>query len=85
MKNYRWLKDLCWKEAQYILGPDDSWGPEYYDIILDVTASLEAIIKTGDLQAYDKYLHHWEDVLGCDWIVKKTQEEGELLLENLCY
>ena len=75
-----------WKAARWVLGPEDSWGSEYYIIIFDVAAALESIVKTGDLQEFDiKTLRKWEEALGCDWIIETTKEEGECLLENLCY
>lgn len=71
-----------WKAAQWVMGPEDSWGSEYYLVIFDVQSSLEAIVKTGDLQAYDKSLHRWEDEVDCHTLVSGTQEAGEWLLEN---
>lgn len=69
-----------WAAAQWVMGPKDSWGPEYYSVIFDVQCSLEAIVKTGDLQAYDKSLHRWEDEVDCHTLVSGTQEAGERLL-----
>ena len=79
-----------WKAARWVMGPEDSWGSEYYLMIFDVQSSLEAIVKTGDLQAYDKSLHRWEDILDWPTLISETQEAGERLLEikrgiNTCF
>lgn len=70
-----------WKAARWVMGPEDSWGSEYYLVIVDVWGSLEDIVKTGDLKAYDKFLHRWEDAFDCHTLISATQEAGKRLLE----
>ena len=73
-------KSDYWEAARWVMGPEESWGPEYYLVIFDVQSSLEAIVKTGDLQAYDKSLHRWEDEVDCHTLVSGTIDAGKRLL-----
>ena len=75
-----------WRAARWVMGPEDSWGPEYSSVILDVASALEAFFKTGSWRECDiKTLERWENIVDCRTLVSGTKEEGELLLENLCY
>lgn len=79
-------KSDIWKAARWVMGPEDSWGPEYYSVIFDVAYALEDFFKTGSWQECDiKTLTRWEDIVDCHTLVSGTKEEGERLLENLCY
>lgn len=71
------------REAAFILGPQDSWGPEYYIVLEDVSCALCEIISKGHLDESGtvQIAKDGEDV-DCSWLLDSVIAAGAELAEK---
>ena len=71
------------REAAFILGPQDSWGPEYYTVLEDVSCALVMCIRKGQLDdsGIAQMRKDGEDV-DCSWLLDSVIAAGAELAEK---
>ena len=71
------------REAAFILGPQDSWGPEYSTVLEDVSCALVMCIRKGQLDESGIAQMRKDGAdTGSDWLLDSVIAAGAKLAEK---
>lgn len=81
-KDHPYINDVD-REAAFILGPQDSWGSEYYTVLEDVSCALCDIIRKGYLdESGTRQIARDGEDCDCMWLLTSVLNVGAELAEK---